>query len=360
LRTAFKVHINGIFLTVKGYPYISQDTEATVCAHSALWGVCRYLSERYSVYRELYPFDFITLTGTTRGRTYPNKGMNFYDYSSILTSFGTYPYIGLCKSHSDNEKEIRPDSFEKIYHYMESGFPILASLPRHVITLVGHTIDYSKSPEPDSDGFIDSSKYLDQFIVVDDNFFPYKLLGFSETNSDDNFYCSKFFPEKNSINSLKTFVCPLPEKVFLEPHYAKKVALNYLKQQHADKLKKLGKPLITRLFLTSCISYKKRKHDYIVNNNLKSNDFAHIVANLNLPHFIWVLEIIKKDSYKKGRAVGEIIVDATSGKNESGILWVRIAKKAYILEEELTDNNDQSEEFDMYTHNLGEKNEREN
>src|SRR4029077_5104323 len=47
LRTRFLVHVAGKELTVAGYPYISQDTDATVCAHATLWGVCRYFSERY-------------------------------------------------------------------------------------------------------------------------------------------------------------------------------------------------------------------------------------------------------------------------------------------------------------------------
>lgn len=28
-----------------------------VCAHAAIWGTCRYLSQKYPSYRELYPYD---------------------------------------------------------------------------------------------------------------------------------------------------------------------------------------------------------------------------------------------------------------------------------------------------------------
>ena len=38
LRTSFKTHISGQALVARGYPYMSQDGEATVCAHTALWG----------------------------------------------------------------------------------------------------------------------------------------------------------------------------------------------------------------------------------------------------------------------------------------------------------------------------------
>lgn len=38
MRTAFQVHCNGRLLTAQGYPYMSQDTDVTVCAHTTLWG----------------------------------------------------------------------------------------------------------------------------------------------------------------------------------------------------------------------------------------------------------------------------------------------------------------------------------
>ncbi len=52
LRTPFKAHINGTEFEIRGYPFTAQDADATLCAHSALWGVCRYLSERYPVYKD--------------------------------------------------------------------------------------------------------------------------------------------------------------------------------------------------------------------------------------------------------------------------------------------------------------------
>ena len=87
LRTGFKTHLGGPALTANGYPYMSQDGEATVCAHTALWGLCRFLSERYSFYREVYPYDLITMTTDTQGRSVPYHGMTYSDYSRILVGF---------------------------------------------------------------------------------------------------------------------------------------------------------------------------------------------------------------------------------------------------------------------------------
>ena len=190
LRTQFKSHLNGPALSVFGYPYMSQDTEATVCAHTALWSVCRYLSERYTVYPETYPYDFITGTTDTNGRTAPYRKMTYTDYSRLLTRFGCHPEILFMREDTTNlwGKKTSPLSAEKLtrlYTYVESGFPVLASFRGHVVSLVGHTMDLSRTPKPNQHGWIDSSGYLKQFVVVDDNRFPYQLLGYK--SDPDNY-----------------------------------------------------------------------------------------------------------------------------------------------------------------------------
>lgn len=93
LTTKFSAHICGQSFSVFGYPYTSQTTDVNACAHSALWGVCRYLSERYSPYGEPLPFDIVRITDTAQGRTFPYKGMTYADYSRILAEFGVFPIV---------------------------------------------------------------------------------------------------------------------------------------------------------------------------------------------------------------------------------------------------------------------------
>lgn len=47
-----RVMLMGAELSVEGFPFISQDTDATVCAESSLWMILRYFSNRYSCYPE--------------------------------------------------------------------------------------------------------------------------------------------------------------------------------------------------------------------------------------------------------------------------------------------------------------------
>jgi hypothetical protein len=72
-RCVEKVSIQGTELTIRGFPFISQDFDATVCAESATWMVMRYFSNRYPSYREMHPFEITTATQNyARGeRVYP-------------------------------------------------------------------------------------------------------------------------------------------------------------------------------------------------------------------------------------------------------------------------------------------------
>lgn len=316
LTTQFGSHINGVHFNVSGYPYIAQDRDVIVCAHSALWGVCRYLSERYPIYAEKYPFDLIQLTEHSMGRTYPLRGMYYADYSHILSAFGAYPIIIKMKETVTSAEYI-PSAFEDLYTYVESGFPVLASFPNHVVSIVGHTIDYNKPVTPDAHNLIDSSAFVKQFIVVDDNFFPYKLLGSDE---DPDNYGN---PYQVNINSLKTAVCPLPEKVFLSSEKARSRSLDYLKA-YRPQIENLGSgPYVTRLFITTGTAWKRKILDNITRIR-PVDDLSFLISNINLPHFIWVLEVSPIDSYKKRMCAAVIVLDSTASEIEESLIYMRV------------------------------------
>ena len=347
LRTEFKVHIGGIDFSVKGYPYTSQTSDVTVCAHSALWGVCRYLSERYSLYGELYPFDLVKLTDPNLGRTFPYRGMTYSDYSKILSDFGSFPLVLRIKSHPERKRLI-PDRFKDLYSYVESGFPVLASFQGHVVTLIGHTIDYKRPIKADKQGLIDSSSFLRHFVVVDDNFFPYRFLGF---RNDPTNYGGKY-TEKYSIESIYPAVCPLPEKAFLPAEQARKIAYRYVIALE-NRIEKTGKrPWVTRLFLTTNTAFKRRKIE-LSQVSGKLDGLCYFVSNLRLPHFIWVMEIGPLNRYKKGFCTAEIIIDATAGINDIGVIYMRIGNIIFFRRK-MSIFAEQPSEFRQFTHNLGE------
>ncbi len=344
LLTEFAVHLHGAKFKVQGFPYTSQDVDVTVCAHSALWAICRYLSERYTLYSEVHPFDLVKMTGTSLGRTFPYRGMTYADYSQILSSFGVYPVIVSVKKHT-HLTAADPEELKKVYTYIESGFPVLASFAGHVIALVGHTIDYDRPYIEDSDGFIDSFSFLKQFITIDDNFFPYALLGYED--DPDNY--AKVYPAGGySINSIVTAVCPLPEKAFLPAEKAKQKAMKYFRHFINELKKYSGRPWVTRFFITTNKSFKRGKLGNIRAGHDKLDSF---ILNIELPHFVWVMEISSLADYKKGVCVAEIVLDSTASEKDDAVLYMRIGNTLYFNGKEKNISG-AHKSFPQYTDNL--------
>ena len=265
------------------------------------------------------------MTESSLGRTVPYRGMTYADYSKILSEFGCHPLVMRTKQSTDEEK-IDSVAFKNLYAYVESGFPVLASLSGHVISLIGHSIDYNRRLSVDSNGFVDSSVFLKQFVVVDDNFFPYTLLGYD--NDKDNYgvkYDKKGYTKGYTINSIATAVIPYPEKAFLPADKARDKALLCFKNS-SKKIKVIGpKPWITRLFLTSVSAFKKRKLQTALDSSTtKADKLLYFVTKITMPHFIWVMEVAPLNQYKKGRIAGEVILDASAGRNDEGIIYMRI------------------------------------
>lgn len=353
LRTAFKTHIYGVTLTASGYPWMSQDVEAMVCAHSALWGLCRFLSERYTNYPEVHPFDLVRMTSTEDGRIYPRRGMVYNDYSRILTKFGTFPVIMRIKTNI-NVSSRDENEFRDMCTYIESGFPVLASVYKknndggHVASVMGHTFDTSEI-NPDENELIDHTVFFKELVVVDDNAFPYQLLGSDVSTAKT---------DKYTLEDIHTAVCPLPEKVFLTADVARPIIEEYL--LHSDilpRIKKIGNgPWVKRLFLATCYSFKEHKLKQAQTNPLSYDKNLDLILTLTrMPHFIWVMQIGPLDLYVNDqKCTAEIVLDATAGKDDKCLLYARVGKELILPGEDEPFRSESAEEsFDLYCHNLG-------
>lgn len=370
LRTSFRVHIGGVEFVVKGYPYVSQDTDATVCAHSALWSVCRYFSERYSVYGEIRPFDLVEMTGNSKGRTFPYRGMTYEDYSAILSQFGAHPVILRTKFHHTDKKLIS-EAWNNVCTYVESGYPVLASLypinggdGGHVVALVGHTLDVDR-PLPMAQDFVDSTVFFNRLVVVDDNCFPYQVLG-SETDTGNY---AQVYSQKFSLDSMMTAVCPLPEKAFMPAEGARETCMRLLDQADIRKrLDTIGKPpWICRLLMSTGSSFRTAKlqdaREIGANDLTESVEF--VVSSMNLPHFVWIMQLAPVETYKQLEAVAEIVIDATAGKCDKNSLYIRIGNELLPNVQVLSPNSatqqnnkgtvfgGSAQTFPLYRHNLG-------
>lgn len=363
LRTRNEVHINGVEYEVMGYPYISQSKEAMVCSHAALWGVCRYLSSRYSGYGEVHPYGLIELTARSSGRRVPYRGMTYQDYCEILAAFGCHPVALFPRDTEQSNWTKDRETFFDIYAYVESGFPVLASIGGHVTALIGHTVnDHLGLHTVDRSRYFNSFALVKQFVAVDDNFFPYQLLGFKD--DDDNYAHVFSSPDKKytpSLESIIAAVVPLPEKAFLTPQKARTLSYEYFNQVSAeidDVLKELncgGEKLVARLFLASTNSFKRRKLRSAMGMLGNGPDrLSQLPVDLNLPHFVWVMELAPLSLHNAGQCIGEVVLDASSSEDECEYAYLRIGNT--LCRDDLrVSHRGESLTFPQFTHNLGEK-----
>lgn len=354
------VTVQGTILKVTGFPFISQDGDATVCAHATLWMLMRYFSNRYSIYPEIYPVQIGNLTRDySVGRMLPAPGLYMWQMAEALRleKFASMIY---------SKREFK-DSFEHLmYTYIESGIPIIASFKTHVVVLFGHQSNYNITNPYDSDSpFVFSSSFCHALVGNDDNGVPYQLLRMSSDKLTEN-GCElmRGSQSQHSMSDIQDFVVPLPEKVFLTAENARKLITTILNDKifgyakHSNKLLK-EKSIILRLFLTTGKSLKKEIHN---RKQMGHKKVSKAYRELPLPHFIWVCELSLPDLYPEN-VLGEVIWDATRNPYEpNGFLAVHYPEKLIVdwgsalnhapsfREFEL----DNSTEYPIFEHNLKE------
>jgi len=296
----YPVHILGAELTAKGFPYMSQDTDVTVCAHAACWMIFRYFSQRYNRYSERWPFEVSQLTkDVSTGRLVPSKGLTAYQVTEMFSNFGFSPEIYIRQQHNSFFDEL-------LYMYVESGLPVVAALSghSHAITIIGHMSDYTAAvlQTPAS-----SETFLTGFIANDDNFLPYHAIRKNDPEPTDG-YWSRFKAEE-----IDTFIVPLYEKIHLSAEHVIILSEAILTDDalglNARSRLLKYENIVTRVFLTSSKSFKKNRRENPVPFGITS-----VYCEMPMPKFIWVCEISTPDMYKKCNIAGEIIFDATANQ----------------------------------------------
>ncbi|MBI2424371.1 MAG: hypothetical protein HYV27_16185 [Candidatus Hydrogenedentes bacterium] len=305
------VYIQGLELRVSGFPFISQDGDATVCAQATLWMLMRYFSNRYPAYPEVYPVEIGNLTRDySVGRLLPTAGLYVWQMAEALRQVKFAPLV--------YDRGSFPVSFDHLlYTYIESGIPVLAAFEKHVVMLFGHQSDFSEAgstlpvaPSP----FVFSSQFNRSFIGNDDNGIPYQFLrqtplgvAWEEMSGGDASY---------GVEDIRHFIAPLPERVFLPAESFQSLVHKLLVSDEFGfatlSPRILAEPPVLRLFLTTGRGFKKRLSD---RDNMGHLGVISAYRDLPLPHFIWVCEISHGSLYP-WKVLGEVIWDATRNPYE--------------------------------------------
>lgn len=179
----FKVMICGRKLTIRAFPYLTQDNEIMTCAETALFNLIQYYSEKYCEYRVLMPNEILEILETeSYERVLPSRGVDDAHMAKVLQAGHFHPRF----YPFDNEDG--EDCEELFYTYVESGIPFILGLPHHAVICIGHgSVDFKMSHHKLEDictwdivdtkkvYFVSTSKLVDEYIFMDDNQVPYLM-----------------------------------------------------------------------------------------------------------------------------------------------------------------------------------------
>lgn len=298
----YPVHILGAELLARGFPYMSQDSDVTICAHAACWMIFRYFSQRYNRYAERWPYEVSQLTrDVSTGRLVPSKGLTAFQVTEMFSNFGFSPEIYIRDYHQGLFDQL-------LYMYVESGLPVVAAMHgrQHAITIIGHLSDYNiaVSATPAS-----SDIFLVGLIANDDNHLPYHAI-----RKNDPKPATGYWSEIKAAE-IDTFIVPLYEKIHLSAEHIVELSKALLAHDAFGLNVCSGllkhESIITRSFLTSSKSFKRVRRGDAVPFGV-----SDVYCEMAMPKFIWVCEISTSDLFREGKIAGEILFDATANHRD--------------------------------------------
>jgi hypothetical protein len=316
---------------VTGYPYMQQDGIYDRCAHIALLGINWYLAEQKLAKK----MSISEIVNTVReipfpGRDFPSEGLGLIQITHVLKKMGMVPLVYAYPSEK-GELQFPPQRI--IYHYVESGFPVLIGIPigntGHALVVIGHTFSpdnwwpiasesYYKYP-PSGGLYHCSTTWIDNFIISDDNLGPYLTI-------DKNFFEAK--AQQNLV-----IVVALPEGIILKGEDAEVYAYNILSEELQMETLRLSPNGKSHFWSEHFWNHYRRKNDPVIRasdivlrtflrkgkdlieeyeNDDYPNDFKRLIKETPLPPYVWVTELSTPGLFAQDRKnLGKIVLDPT-------------------------------------------------
>lgn len=351
----FRVMVYGRKLNIEAFPYSSQDGETMTCAETVLFNLIYYYGTKYSEYRVLMPSEILQdIERESYERVLPSMGVYEANMAKVLADAHFYPRI---YSYQEGFNDI-------LYSYIESGIPLILSLPEHVVSCVGHGLIRKKLCLSDMETLIETlnveqkeyytmstETLCDEYIVMDDNKAPYY-----KTTLDD--IVIQYANDSHAVSNVETIkskdvsiIVPLYRRIFIDAARAESIFkslflendifLDDIRDAYSDETWGIQKenPFVWRMYLTASRSYKDFKTRKTSREELK-----YFYMECSLPRFIWVLEIGTMEEYlsSPSRARVEILLDATSSPNSEtrGILSVGYKDHFIFVPEDLYEKDE--------------------
>lgn len=316
---SYRVHLLGNELTVVGMPFFQQETFVGVCAEADLWMVARYLNKLGET-RRYHPSEITRLATlhTTIGP--PRDGLTDIQMIDALRGMDLNPVCHYPDSPGS--------AIEFIYSSIESGLPVIAGIPGHVVVIIGH--DYTDTLSL-STADTSLSGAVKSFIAHDDASGPYQTMEIGQITelihrSDGTTKGVRLLtldeqPVDFCLTALPPYVTLTWRDVIRNTDTWLKVIREYVSEDMDIPQEELWNEdevenLLYRIYLRRSWEFKQdvdrpdqslRRHPYVVMK----------YQCMLLPRYVWVVEFYDPSEIEgvnpvKRLASGEIVFDATS------------------------------------------------
>jgi nitroreductase len=333
------VTLFGQELTVRGAPFMQQDTQLGRCAHAAAW-MCHYSAFRRgdTSRRPMGAFSLSADPSLGFGRPVPSEGLTVaqllelmrvfdlpsrvYDVQHLPPSSGTVGEPVPTEPPTGLDESIVPYWDPRIIpvccRYLNSGIPVLVGTTDHAFVLCGYRRE-ARDGEPD----------WIRFVRHDDQRGPYRLV-------DDIF--NDVGEDGRRLSPWRYLIVPLPEKLWLPAEAAETsarpvlegLAMNALAQvpeaQHLLDLVEADE-LALRTYAVTANRFKQQVDGRMDPAIVEAYRFARF------SRYIWVVEAVERSRRRSGHqdyVIGEVIFDATSSELMPAPLAVHVPGVAVI------------------------------
>lgn len=183
----------------------------------------------------------------------------------------------------------------------------------HAVTIIGHggyvipgdpayiphtyfELGYQEDGTLCETNVIMASKFIQFAVINDDNAFPYRRLDKDPRMSEVGY----------SLHDIEYAVIPLYPRIQLVYNDVREKFLGLVQRGIYNWA--AGDKLIARIFLTSSNTYR----EYVCEQQKEFGmDLVNIVLDLEMPKFIWCVEISAYSSFQRGEVNAIILIDST-------------------------------------------------
>ncbi len=310
IQSIHHVNLLGHQLPVWGFPSMAQHVDIAVCAHVSCWAILRYYSETFAQHREYLIHDITKLTSPfDPGGLVSSLGFGAPEAKRVFQAAGCFPL-----HIKNNVNDSGEDFFSQMFAYLDSGFPLYASIDdeKHVVVLIGYRWHSKTNTETITSSFHIWHR-VQSFLVIDDNSLPYTSIPIEKSHS-----------VPYSVRSIRSFIVALPEKIYY-PVNKVDVLSRKIEKLLVDCRSHYTEPIHFRRYFITTIA-KLREHARKNQSHL-GKKLVKIMMQLETAQYVWVIEYCSETQWTKGHITARAIVDATASPEDPMPIWLLHCEK---------------------------------